>query len=341
MHLARAWLAIALCPLLAACPMDSRPASRTSATSTPSGSTPIDSRTTDVVRYHGDGFDLELPPGSAIARGGATDTLRGPGVVEAGRTPDRGGPGPHPTFLLHVTVLPNPARIALDTWADSMWRDAARGADEIAEPGPLETDTIGGSPAISFEPFCGDCESRVTFVARDDRIVQFRYDEGIHLAATHEQQENAYRGVLATFRWSQPGGIDTTGVRDAVLRRYEAHFHAGQAFSADTLRARQSWFTPDLYRLMATDMRATGAVGYIDFDPFTDAQDDASRFDVDAVRASHDTVYVDVNVRFGAETKRVTLAMLRRPDEWAIADFIYPHGDLALDLRRASNDPTH
>lgn len=248
----RACAVLALALVAGACQTETRKLSKTDAPT--SGSTPADSRTTDVVRYHGDGFDIELPPGSVIGRGGATDTLRGPSVVEAGRSADMGGPGPHPTFELAVSVIPNPARTALGVWADSVRREAGKGADEIAEPGPLEADTIGVAPAVSFERFCGDCESRLTYVANGDKVVKLRYDKGIHLAGTREQQENAYRSVLATFRWSRPDGIDTTAVRDAVLRRYEAHFHGGQLFSLDTLRARRSWFTPDLYRLMLTDM---------------------------------------------------------------------------------------
>jgi len=330
-----AWPALALALAVLACQADSRPAPKASVST--SGSTPIDNRTTDVVRYHGAGFDIELPPGSTIARGDRADTLRGPAVVEAGRTAEMGGPGPHPTFLLEVSMIPNPARVALDAWADSARREAGKAADEIAAPGSLVSDTIGVAPAVSFEPFCGDCASRVSYIASGDRIVTLRYDKGIHLAGTREQQENAYRGVLATFRWSQPEGNDTTGARDAVLRRYEAHFHGGQGFSADTLRARRSWFTPDLYRLMAADLNTAGDIGYLDFDPFTDAQDDATRFDVGAVRTSHDTVYVEVNVHFGTDVRRLTLAMQATPDGWAIADFIYPDGDLAANLRKAAN----
>ena len=320
--------------------MDPRPTPKESVLE--SGSTPVDNRTTDVVRYHGDGFDIELPPGSAIARGGTTDTLRGPPVVEPGRTPDKGGKGPHPTFVIEASVIPNPAGVPLADWADSAWRAAAKGADEGAAPGPLERDTIGGAPALSFEPFCGDCESRVTYVANGDKVVKLRYDKGIHLAGTRAQQEGAYRSVLATFHLSPHGVIDTAAVRDAVVRRYEAHFHGGQGFSVDTLRVRRSWFTADLYRLMAARMGASAEVGDIDFDPFTNAQDDAARFDVGSIRASHDTVYVDVDLHFtGADTKLVTLAMLPVPDGWVIADFIYPDGDLLARLRRAANDTAH
>jgi hypothetical protein len=335
-HLSRTLPPLMIALAAAACFTDSRQGARKDTSAVSNSTSP--GRSADVVRYHGDGFDIELPPGSAIGRGAGTDTLRGPAVVEAGRSPDMGGPGPHPRFLLEVSILPNPARTALDVWADSAWREAGKGADEIAEPGPLEKDTIGVAPAFAFEPYCGDCESRVTYVARDDKVVRLKYDKGIHLAGTREQQEAAYRVVLATFRWSQADSVDTSAARDEVLGRYEAHFHGGQAFSVDTLRARKSWFTPELYRLLEDDLNASREISYIDFDPFTNAQDDAARFDVGTARVSHDTVYVDVDLRFGAgDTGRVTLAMLPTPNGWAIADFIYPDSDLAVELRKAKH----
>jgi hypothetical protein len=340
MRLSRTLPALVLVLAVTACGTDSRQAARRD-TSLPSNSS-SPGRSADVVRYHGDGFDIELPAGSAIGRGTDTDTLRGPAVADSGRSPDMGGPGPHPTFLLEVSVLSNPGRTTLDLWADSAWREAGKGADEIAEPGALEKDTIGVAPAVAFEPYCGDCESRVAYVARGDTVVKLRYDKGIHLAGTREQQEAAYRAVLATFRWAQSDSVDTTAARDAVRGRYEAHFHSGQLFSIDTLRARKSWFTPELYRLMKGDLGASREIGYIDFDPFTNAQDDAARFDVGAAHLSHDTVYVDVDLRFGAgDTGRVTLAMLPSPIGWAIADFIYPDGDLAVALRKATGQDVH
>lgn len=339
MHFSHPLPALVLGLVAAACWTESRPPSKTNAPAT-SGTTVV-GRGADVVRYHGVGFDIELPPGSAIGSGAGTDTLRGPAVVEAGRAPGLGGPGPHPTFLIVVSVLSNPARTALDVWADSAWREAGKGADETAEPGPLERDTLGAAPAFAFEPFCGDGESRVVYAGRDDKVVKLEYDTGIHLAGTREQQADAYRAVLATFRWSPADSVDTAAARDAVLGRYEAHFHGGQLFSVDTLRARKSWFTPELYRLMEDDLSASREIGHIDFDPFTSAQDDAARFDVGAAHTSHDTVYVDVDLRFGAgDMGRVTLAMLPAPTGWVIADFIYPDGALAVALRKATKDKT-
>jgi hypothetical protein len=132
----------------------------------------------------------------------------------------------------------------------------------------------------------------------------------------------------------------------AVEQRYHAHFASGQGFSVDTLRARQAWFTPQLYQLMLADMSSTGEIGYIDFDPFTDAQDDAATYTVGTARSAHDTVFVQVAVAFpravgnGHEQRRITLPMLRADAGWQIANFVYPERDLAHDLKRTQRPAT-
>jgi hypothetical protein len=166
--------------------------------------------------------------------------------------------------------------------------------------------------------------------------------------------------LAATLACSRGGGdrasqgADTTGTLSApssasdaiaaVGQRYQAHFASGQGFSVDTLRARQAWFTPQLYQLMLADMSSTGEIGYIDFDPFTDGQDDAASYTVGTARRAHDTVFVEVAIAFpgavgnGHEQHRVTLAMLRARAGWQIANFVYPDRDLARDLARSASD---
>jgi hypothetical protein len=95
---------------------------------------------------------------------------------------------------------------------------------------------------------------------------------------------------------------------------------------------------------MVADMSSTGEVGYIDFDPFTDAQDDAASYAVGTARLTHDTVLVEVAVTFppavgnGHEQRHITLAMLPALGGWKIANFMSPDRDLAADLTRLSRD---
>lgn len=131
--------------------------------------------------------------------------------------------------------------------------------------------------------------------------------------------------------------------RAFVERRYTEHFAGGQGFSVPSLRARRSWFTPRLYQLMLSDMDSpSGEIGYIDHDPFTNAQDDAARFSVGSARQSHDTVLVDVDIAFdstiagGQVRARVTLAVVRARNSWEIANFLTANGDLASELARAA-----
>jgi hypothetical protein len=152
--------------------------------------------------YQGESFTLDLPPGSTIARGGSTDTVRGPEVTEAGRSAEMAGPGPHPTFALLVTVHANAARVPLVAWVDSVRRERAKAAEDFADPGPIEEDTVGVEPAVGMDAFCGDCDARELYVGRGDHVIAFQYEKGIHLAGTREQQEAAHRGVLRTFRWT-------------------------------------------------------------------------------------------------------------------------------------------
>ncbi len=138
------------------------------------------------------------------------------------------------------------------------------------------------------------------------------------------------------------GVVPTPGAaaaRSVVERRYAEHFKSGQGFSAATLQARQAWFAPQLYALMLADMTPTGEIGYIDADPFTDAQDTAANFGVGVARQAHDTVFVAVEVTFGPTTgsgqerHHVTLAMLPAPNGWQIANFIYADRDMITALR--------
>jgi hypothetical protein len=153
------------------------------------------------VTYRGADFVLELPLGSRIGHGSDVDTLVGPLVTEAGRSPDLGGPGPHPTFEIEISVAQNPRRVPLAMWTDSLYRRDTAAAEDFAKPGPVEHDALGAEPALRLERFCGDCEAHTIYAARGERVVSLAYEKGIHLAGTREQQEAAFRHVFRTFRW--------------------------------------------------------------------------------------------------------------------------------------------
>lgn len=137
--------------------------------------------------------------------------------------------------------------------------------------------------------------------------------------------------------------FDSAATADAVAvasQRLQEHGDAGLSL-VDVTRTR-SWFTPELYALLVKDMSSDpGGVGYLNWDPFTGAQDDAGPWNFENVRNAGDTIMV----RFAYQQNRkiVILAMRRFGGSWRIANFIYPdaapcHQDLAVGLARYAND---
>jgi hypothetical protein len=132
--------------------------------------------------------------------------------------------------------------------------------------------------------------------------------------------------------------LATAAAVTAATQRMQEHGQSG--LSVSDLKRTRDWFTPHLYALMIQDMRHPGDLGYLDSDPFTDAQDDVGPLRFEDVRHAGDTVMVRFS-REGYEHKRdsVTLAMLRVESTWRIGNFIYSrhslcHRDLAAGLAR-------
>ena len=122
-----------------------------------------------------------------------------------------------------------------------------------------------------------------------------------------------------------------------VRQRFAAHFRGSQGFGIDTLRARRAWFTPCLYSLLLADMTgdsARGGIGYLDWDPFTAAQDDATGFHIEGSERRRDTVLVHLRISYpGTErAKAMTVAATPVKGEWRIANIITPDANLATGL---------
>jgi hypothetical protein len=120
-----------------------------------------------------------------------------------------------------------------------------------------------------------------------------------------------------------------------VSQRYAQHFRTRQGFGSDTLRARESWFTPCLYSVLLADAQRADSLrelGFLNWDPFTRAQDDANGFRVVSATHAHDTVFVQVDGLFGypppGSPRPITVAVARVDTAWRIADFIAPDVDL-------------
>jgi hypothetical protein len=124
-----------------------------------------------------------------------------------------------------------------------------------------------------------------------------------------------------------------------ATQRMREHGRAG--FSVDDARRMRSWFTPELSDLLEHDLGDTAGVGYLNWDPFTGAQDDVGPFRFESTRRLGDTVLVRFS-RPGLDSARVSIGLAMRLVDGAsrIADFVYPehspcHRALSLGLRRS------
>jgi hypothetical protein len=131
--------------------------------------------------------------------------------------------------------------------------------------------------------------------------------------------------------------LDSAAIGIATQRLSE-HGHDG--FSVDAAMRARDWFTPELATLLVRDISNPNGVGYLNWDPFTGAQDEVGPFRFEDMTRVGDTVRVRFS-REGFELKResVTLAMRHLDGRWRIANFLYPdnsvcHRDLAVGLMR-------
>lgn len=148
--------------------------------------------------------------------------------------------------------------------------------------------------------------------------------------------------VAATRREDRALGVDSAAIRVATQRLTE---HGQNGFSIDDAKRTHDWFTPELFALLVRDMSDTNRVGYLNWDPFTAAQDAVGHFRFDEAMRVGDTTRVRFS-REGFEQKResVTLAMRLIDGRWRIANFLYPdkvacHRDLAVGLIRYAQPP--
>jgi hypothetical protein len=103
-----------------------------------------------------------------------------------------------------------------------------------------------------------------------------------------------------------------------------------EAFYKDTTVNRQQpkkWFEPKLAELLAADRRRAGRAqeicGFLDFDPFIDAQDDVGTAKVGHVSVSGTQARVEVSFS-EASDHRVIVVLHRSKAGWRIANIIYP-----------------
>ncbi len=127
------------------------------------------------------------------------------------------------------------------------------------------------------------------------------------------------------------------GPADVVRDVYTRHFAHHQRWDLTAKQAR-SRFAPDLLALLDADDRAATAtpdeiVG-LDFDPLTNAQEEAGAWSAGAARVTGASAWVPVELRSGTQTMRITVRLVARGQQWQIADLDYGETTLVKTLER-------
>jgi len=145
----------------------------------------------------------------------------------------------------------------------------------------------------------------------------------------------------AAFAQTKSAPKKKTSTPDAVVRAlYKDHFSHKQR-SDLTIKRNRLVFTPELRRLLDEDARKSAAhpdeiVG-LDFDIFTNAQEEAIGYEVGQPIYQQTEAVVPVAVKFGPEpnTLRVHLGLVG--GRWLVSNIAYDESDLVTILKTPSN----
>ena len=131
---------------------------------------------------------------------------------------------------------------------------------------------------------------------------------------------------------------DVADARVALERIYATHFAEGQG---DWEPHRRAWFTARLAKLIQDDSAAGAAqcgVGFLNFDPFTSAQDSVAGYTLGSPKALADTVLVPVRIHANLANdsdRNSTVAMVRDGGSWRVGNMMHSNGELVSDLTRS------
>lgn len=129
---------------------------------------------------------------------------------------------------------------------------------------------------------------------------------------------------------------------EAVVKDlYAGHFANQQRWDLTLKRARAR-FAPALLVLLEADARAAAAssddiVG-LDFDPLTNAQEEADAFTVGPARVNGAEATVAVELRTGQERTTVTAHLSSSSGAWLISDLDYGGATLSATLKELAKE---
>jgi hypothetical protein len=140
-----------------------------------------------------------------------------------------------------------------------------------------------------------------------------------------------------------------TDARRVVQSFYSFHFARNRNFTAANIRQRRQWFTSELNRLLAYELRREAVftkahpddVPYMEGDPFTFSQDYPDSFQVGDATAQPHKILIPVifTWRGNSETRTIKVEVIEQRSRWLINNFFDEHEpDLLKQLRRPVYD---
>ena len=106
-----------------------------------------------------------------------------------------------PRFDLCVESHAKSPAQPLAAWLDSVPADRNRTLDASARLDAPDSVTLGGTPMLRLQPFCGDCDSYEYYAAAGGHVAVFAFSTGDQLGGDRKGQEAAHLSVLRTLRW--------------------------------------------------------------------------------------------------------------------------------------------
>jgi hypothetical protein len=130
-----------------------------------------------------------------------------------------------------------------------------------------------------------------------------------------------------------PAATDPAAVVTALYRDHFAHEQSWD----ETFKRNRAQFDPAFLALIDEVNRKQAAtpdeiVG-LDFDPLTNAQEEASEYQVKDLTREGDGAIVSVSVRHGTERRQVRVRLVPAGARWLVTNILYDEGDLVAILK--------